>query len=86
MPQSKTPARPVSTEKVTIINKACKILEDVDLHTVSEFHNIMSSLVNNIYTLKKTKQKLQETYGDSMKLVTRDEKRNIVRKSSRYSL
>ena len=33
-----------------------------------------------------TQQKLQETYGDSMKLVTRDEKRNIVRKSSRYSL
>ena len=86
MPQSKTPTRPVSTEKVTIINKACEIPEDVDLHTVSEFHNIMSSLGNNIYTLKMTQQKLQETYGDSMKLVTRDEKRNIVRKSSRYSL
>ena len=44
-----------------MFNKACEILEEeVDLYTVSEFHNIMSSLGNNIYTLKLTQQELQE--------------------------
>ena len=55
VPQNKTPGRSASTEKVTISNKACEILEvDVDLYTVSEFHNITFSLGNNIYTLKMT--------------------------------
>ena len=50
MPQNKTLGRPVSTEKVTIPNKACEILEeDVDLYTVFEFHNITSILANDIY-------------------------------------
>ena len=85
VPQNQTPARPVSTEKVMIFNKACEILEEnIDLYTVSEFHNMISRLENNIYTLKMTQQKLQEKYGNSMKLVTRDGKSNIVRKSSRY--
>ena len=76
VPQNKTTGRPVSTENVTIFNKACEILqEDVD---VSEFHNIMSSLGNNIYMLKMTQEKLQETYGESMKLVTRDGKSNNI--------
>ena len=79
MPQNKTLGRPVSTEKVTIPNKACEILEeDVDLYTVFEFQNITSSLGNDIYTLKMTKPKLQERYDDSMKLVTRDAKSNII--------
>ena len=47
--QNKTPGRSVSAEKITISNKSCEILEeDVDLCTVSEFHNIMSNLGNNI--------------------------------------
>ena len=55
VPQNKTLGRPVSTEKVTIFNKACEILEeDVDLYTVSELNIIMPSLENNIYTLKMT--------------------------------
>ena len=79
MPQNKSLGRPVSTEKVTIPNKACEILEeDVDLYTVFEFQNITSSLGNDIYTLKMTKPKLQERYDDSMKLVTRDAKSNII--------
>ena len=79
MPQNKTLGRPVSTEKVTIPNKACEILEeDVDLYTVFEFQNITSSLGNDIYTLKITQPKLQERYDDSMKLVTRDAKSNII--------
>ena len=79
MPQNKTLGRPVSTEKVTIPNKACEILEeDVDLYTVFEFQNITSSLGNDIYTLKMTQPKLQERYDDSMKLVTRDAKSNII--------
>ena len=78
VPQNKTPGRPASTEKVTMFNKACEILEeDIDLSTVFEFHNIMSSLGNNIYMLKMTQLKLQEKYGDSMKLATRDGKSNI---------
>ena len=79
MPQNKTLGRPVFTEKVTIPNKACEILEeDVDLYTVFEFQNITSSLGNDIYTLKMTQPKLQERYDDSMKLVTRDAKSNII--------
>ena len=79
MPQNKTLGRPVSTEKVTIPNKACEILEeDVDLYTVFEFHNITSILANDIYTLKITQPKLQERYGDTMKLVTRGAKSNII--------
>ena len=79
MPQNKTLGRPVSTGKVTIPNKACEILEeDVDLYTVFEFQNITSSLGNDIYTLKMTQPKLQERYDDSMKLVTRDAKSNII--------
>ena len=79
MPQNKILGRPVSTEKVTIPNKACEILEeDVDLYTVFEFQNITSSLGNDIYTLKMTQPKLQERYDDSMKLVTRDAKSNII--------
>ena len=79
MPQNKTLGRPVSTEKVTIPNKDCEILEeDVDLYTVFEFQNITSSLGNDIYTLKMTQPKLQERYDDSMKLVTRDAKSNII--------
>ena len=79
MPQNKTLGRPVSTEKVTIPNKACEFLEeDVDLYTVFEFQNITSSLGNDIYTLKMTQPKLQERYDDSMKLVTRDAKSNII--------
>ena len=38
----------------------------------------MSSLGNNIYALKVTQQKLQEKYGNSMKLITRDGKSNII--------
>ena len=79
MPQNKTLGRPVSTEKLTIPNKACEILEeDVDLYPVFEFQNTTSSLGNDIYTLKMTQPKLQERYDDSMKLVTRDAKSNII--------
>ena len=79
VPQNKTLGCPVSTEKVTIFNKACEILEeDVEMYAVSEFHNIMSSIGNNIFTLKMTQQKLEEKYGDSMELVTRDGKSNII--------
>ena len=79
MPQNKTLGRPVSTEKLTIPNKACEILEeDLDLYPVFEFQNTTSSLGNDIYTLKMTQPKLQERYDDSMKLVTRDAKSNII--------
>ena len=78
MPQNKTPGCTVSTEKVTLFDKACEILEkDVDWYIVSRFQNVMSSLKNNIYTLKTMQQKLQEKYGHSMKLVTRDGKIDI---------
>ena len=79
MPQNKTLGRPVSTGKVTIPNKACEILEeDVDLYTVFEFQNITPSLGNDIYTLKMTQPNIQKRYDDSMKLVTRNAKSNII--------
>ena len=48
------------------------------MYTVFEFQNITSSLGNDIYTLKMTQPKLQERYDDSMKLLTRDAKSNII--------
>ena len=79
LPKNKTSGRPVSTEKMTLFNEACKQLEDdVELYTVSEFYNMMSKLGNDTYTLKMTQAKLQEKYGESIRLVTREGKSNII--------
>ncbi|XP_065674292.1 uncharacterized protein LOC136091193 [Hydra vulgaris] len=71
--------RPTSTEKLTVFNAACiKLEEDIDLYTVSEFYEMMQTLGEEIYSLKMTQNKLKEKYGDSMQLVSRQGKSNVI--------
>ena len=79
LPKNESSGRPVSTEKLSVLNKACQTLEDdIDLYTVSEFYNMMCRLGGDTYTLKMTQVILQEKYGDSLRLVSRKGKSNII--------
>ena len=80
LPEYQTPGRPISSTKMELFEKACKeFLEyDIELHTVTEFHNLMSTLGDDIYTVKMTQIKLIEKYKDSIQLVERDGKSNII--------
>ena len=43
LPKFETNGRPTSTQKLILFEKACESLEDdIELHTVAEFHNLMS--------------------------------------------
>ena len=52
--------------------------DDEELYTVSDFHSMMSNIGDDTYMLKMTQIKLKEKYGDSMRLVTRNGKSNII--------
>ena len=79
LPKNQSSGRPVSTEKMSVSNKVCQTLEnDIELYTVSEFFNMMYRLGDDTYTLKMTQVKLQEKYGDSLRLVSREGKSNII--------
>ena len=79
LPKFEKKGRPISTQKFAVFEKACEKLEDdIELYTVDEFHNLMSKLSNDIYSQKMAQIKLKERYGDSMRLVTRDGKSNII--------
>jgi hypothetical protein len=71
--------RPTSTEKLTVFNAACmKLEEDIDLYTVSEFYDMMQTLGEETYSLRMTGNKLKEKYGDSMQLLSRQGKSNLI--------
>ena len=62
-----------------LFEKACESLKnDIELYTVAQFHNLMSKLRDNIHYPKMTQIKLKERYRDSMRLVTKDGKSNII--------
>ena len=64
---------------MSVFNKACQTLEDdIELYTVSEFYNMMCRLGDDTYTLKMTQVKLKEKYDDSLRLVSREGKSNII--------
>ncbi|XP_057301367.1 uncharacterized protein LOC130635869 [Hydractinia symbiolongicarpus] len=63
-----------------LFEQACiKFLEnDIELYSVSEFHNMMSTLGDDVYTIKMTQVKLKERYKETLQLVTREGKSNII--------
>jgi len=79
LPEYKTPGRPVSSNKTVLFEKACEVLEnDMELYSVTEFHTLMSKFGEDIYTVKMTKTKLHQKYKDSIQLVTRNGKSDII--------
>ena len=79
LPKNQSSGCPVSTEKMSVFNNVCQTLEDdIELYTVSEFYNMMCGLGGNTYTLKMTQVKLQEKYGYSLRLASREGKSNII--------
>ena len=65
--------------KMSVFNTACQSLEyDIELYTVSEFYNMICRLGDDTYTRKMTQVKLHEKYGDSLRLVSREGKSNII--------
>ena len=79
LPKFPTPGRPKCFSKMEIFDEACEKLEnDDDLYTVSDFHTMMSKLGNDVYSVKMTLAKLKEKYGDSMWLVSREGKSDII--------
>ena len=56
--------------------KACE--EFLEIYTVSEFHDLMGTLGDDIYTVKMTQLKLKERYQCPIQLVSREGKSNII--------
>ena len=79
VPKFEKKGRPTSTQKLMLFEKVGESLEDdVEFYTVADFHNLMSKLGDDIYSPKMTQIKLKERYGNSMRLLTRDGKSNII--------
>ena len=75
VPKFEKKGRRTSTRKLMLFEKTCEsLVDDIALYTVAEFHNLMSRLRDQIYSLKMTQIKLKERYTDSKCLVTRDGK------------
>ena len=72
--------RPASSSKVELFEEACdKFLEnDIELYTVVEFHDLMSSLGDEVYSVKTTQTKLGERYKGCIQFVSREGKSNII--------
>ena len=52
-----TPGRPVSSEKQTCFEKACgKLEEDIELYTISDFHEMMREFGEEVYSVKMTRK------------------------------
>ena len=79
VPKFEKNGHPTSTQKLMLFEKACESLEDdIELYTVAEFHNLMCKLGDDIYSPKITQIKSKERYRDSMRLITRDGKSNVI--------
>ena len=79
LPIYSSPGRPISTQKMTLFNAACKKLEnDTELYTIVEFYSMMKEFADDVYSIKMTQIKLKEKYGKSLTLLERDGKSNII--------
>ena len=78
--QLKSLGRPASLDKLGLFEEACnKFLEnDIELHTVAEFHDMMSTLGDEVYSIKMTQNKLAEKYKGCIAFVSREGKSNII--------
>ena len=61
-----------------LFEKACTDLLENDMDTVTEFHEMISTLGEEIYSVKMTQTKLKEKYKNFLKFVSREGKSNIV--------
>lgn len=76
----KSIGRPAASSKLELFEEACtKFLEnDIELYTVAEFHDMMSSLGDEVYSIKMTQTKLAEKYKGCINFVSREGKSNII--------
>ena len=76
----KSIGRPTSSSKLELFEEACtKFLEnEIELYTVAEFHDIMSSLGDEVYSIKMTQIKLADKYKGCISFVSREGKSNII--------
>ena len=72
--------RPVSSTKLELFEQACtNFLEnDIELYTVTEFHEMMATLGDEVYSVKMTQNKLSEKYKGCINFVSRQGKSNII--------
>ena len=55
-----------------------KFEHEMEVYTLTEFHEAISKLGNEVYSLKMTKEKLKEKYGASIPFVQRGNRSNII--------
>ena len=80
-----TPGRPTSEGKMISFLAMCLKLEnEMDLYTLTEFHEAMKKLGKEVYSVKVTKNKLFEKYGSSIRFVNRRNRSDIILENLRY--
>ena len=78
-PSKSTPGRPTSEGKmISFLTMCLKLENEMDLYTLTEFHEAMKKLVKEVYSVKMTKIKLFEKYGSSIRFVNRRNRSDII--------
>ena len=69
--KQKSIGRPAASSKLELFEEACtKFLEnDIELYTVAEFHDKMSSLGDEVYSIKATQNRLAEKYNSDVSIL-----------------
>ena len=52
VPKFEKKGRPISTQKLILFEKVCESLDDIELYTVAEFHDLICKLRDDIYSSK----------------------------------
>ena len=55
-----------------------KFEHEMEVYTLTEFHEAIFKLGNEVYSLKMTKEKLKEKYGASIPFLQRGNRSNII--------
>ena len=65
IPKYASRRRPPSSDKLTAFNTMCdKMKNECELYTIKEFQEAMQKQGDDVYSVKMTKIKLKERYGD----------------------
>jgi len=75
--------RPIDNEKIHAYDKVFNWLEndsDCDMYTLNELHEKMKTFSENckVYTIKRVKQRLMETYTNNIYFTQSPEKENVI--------
>lgn len=74
-----TPGRPKSEGKINAFISMCEKFEnEMEMYTVTEFQESMKKLNDEVYSVKMIKEKLKEKYGETVRFVQREGKRDII--------